>query len=187
MRSKVFSILTFCLLSAQVFAQYTLSGTIRSAEDSTVVRECVIYLNDGSETAVSDGYGRFVFNDVANGDHMLHFMSTEFVYLQLPVTISSQNKIIRASLLPRTQMLAEIMITDAQSGFGFTRMHSVENMGIYEGKKSEVIIPEQLVANMSTNNARQIYARVAGLNIWENDGGGLQLSIGGRGLDPNRT
>jgi Fe(3+) dicitrate transport protein len=25
------------------------------------------------------------------------------------------------------------------------------------------------------------------LNIWENDGGGLQLSIGGRGLDPNRT
>ncbi|MFC7670651.1 hypothetical protein ACFQT0_27180 [Hymenobacter humi] len=28
---------------------------------------------------------------------------------------------------------------------------------------------------------------MAGLNIWENDQGGLQLSIGGRGLDPNRT
>ena len=54
-------------------------------------------------------------------------------------------------------------------------------------KKSEVIIPEQLVANLATNNARQVYSRVAGLNIWENDGAGLQLSIGGRGLDPNRT
>ena len=60
-------------------------------------------------------------------------------------------------------------------------------MGIYEGKKSEVIIPEQLVANLATNNARQVYARVAGLNIWENEGAGLQLSIGGRGLDPNRS
>ncbi len=60
-------------------------------------------------------------------------------------------------------------------------MGSVENMGIYEGKKSEVIIPDQLVANTSTNNARQLYSRVAGLNIWENDGAGLQLSIGGRG------
>jgi Fe(3+) dicitrate transport protein len=36
------------------------------------------------------------------------------------------------------------------------------------------------------NNARQIFAQVVGLTINESYGG-LQLSIGGRGLDPNRT
>ena len=42
-------------------------------------------------------------------------------------------------------------------------------------------------ANLATNNTRQIYARIPGLNIWEYDRGGLQLGIGGRGLSPNRS
>jgi Fe(3+) dicitrate transport protein len=42
-----------------------------------------------------------------------------------------------------------------------------------------------LTANKATNNARQIFAQVVGLTI--SSDGGLQLSIGGRGLDPNRT
>ena len=43
------------------------------------------------------------------------------------------------------------------------------------------------MANLASNNARQIYSQVAGLNIFQNDDAGLQLNIGGRGLDPNRT
>lgn len=37
------------------------------------------------------------------------------------------------------------------------------------------------------NNTRQIYARIPGVNIWENDGTGAQVSIGLRGLNPNRS
>lgn len=187
MTSKVFNIFFLCVAWTQVHAQYTLSGTLSSREDSTRIKACVIYLNDGKQTAITDHYGRFQFQDLANGEHTLHFTSMEFEYLQLAVEIAGENKIIRVQLQPRTQVLAEVMITDAQTTFGFTRMRPVESMGIYEGKKSEVIIPDQMVANLSTNNARQIYNRVAGLNVWENDGAGLQLSIGGRGLDPNRT
>jgi Fe(3+) dicitrate transport protein len=43
------------------------------------------------------------------------------------------------------------------------------------------------MANLASNNARQIYSQIAGLNIYQNDDAGLQLNIGGRGLDPNRT
>jgi Fe(3+) dicitrate transport protein len=50
-----------------------------------------------------------------------------------------------------------------------------------------VILLDQSTANLASNNARQIYSQVAGLNIYQNDDGGLQLNIGGRGLDPNRT
>ena len=187
MRSKVFSVIFSCILSLPCYAQYRLSGTVASGEDSTVVRECIVYLDAGNQTAMTDTRGRFVFEDVAGGDHILHITSNGFRYLQVAVSIEGVDKSLRIYLDPRTETLEEVMITDAQTSFGFTRMRSVENTGIYEGKKSEVIIPEQLVANLSTNNARQVYSRVAGLNIWENDGAGLQLSIGGRGLDPSRT
>ena len=187
MRSKAFNIIICCLLSIPAFGQFRLSGTVLSKEDSTLIRECTVYLNDGKETAITDGYGRFVFNDVSSGDHMLHFTSTEFEYVPLAVHVSNEDAFVRVFLSPRTQTLGEVLITDANASSGFTRMRAVENTGIYEAKKSEVIIPEQLVANLATNNARQVYSRVAGLNIWENDGAGIQLSIGGRGLDPNRT
>jgi Fe(3+) dicitrate transport protein len=70
---------------------------------------------------------------------------------------------------------------------GFTRLKDVEGTAIYAGKKTEVIIMKNLVGNKATNNSRQIYSKVAGLNIWENDGAGIQLAIGGRGLNPNRV
>ena len=41
--------------------------------------------------------------------------------------------------------------------------------------------------NLASNNARQIYNQIPGLNIYQNDDAGIQLNIGGRGLDPNRT
>ena len=187
MKLKGFKILLMCFITVNAFSQYRLSGIITSAEDTTAVKECIIYLNDDKQSAISDARGRFLFEDVSNGSYKLHFMTPEFKYETIEVIISNGDAFVRVALQPRNEILQEVMITDAQSGFGFTRMRSVESMGIYEGKKSEVIIPEQLVANTSTNNARQIYSRVAGLNIWENDGAGLQLSIGGRGLDPNRT
>ncbi len=63
----------------------------------------------------------------------------------------------------------------------------MEGTAIYEAKKSEVIVLSDVTANLATNNSRQIYSKVPGLNIWESDGAGLQLGIGGRGLSPNRT
>jgi Fe(3+) dicitrate transport protein len=85
-----------------------------------------------------------------------------------------------------TRRLKEVEVRDKKQGnFGF--MGQVDGMKIGAGKKTEIISIEQLTVNKATNNTRQVYAKVAGLNIFENDGSGLQLSIGGRGLDPNRT
>lgn len=167
-------------------AQYRLSGTV-TARDSSAVREITVMLNDGSNTTLTDRKGNFVFEDVANGEYVLHFTGEDYSYKGVAVTIKDRDQHVRVVVEDRNQVLDEVVVTDMPSNLGLTRMRSVEALGIYEGKKSEVIIPEQLVANLATNNARQLYSRVAGLNIWENDGAGIQLSIGGRGLDPNRT
>jgi Fe(3+) dicitrate transport protein len=66
-------------------------------------------------------------------------------------------------------------------------LSDVEGTSIFAGKKNEVVLVKQSMANLASNNARQIYSQVTGLNIYQNDDAGLQLNIGGRGLDPNRT
>lgn len=39
----------------------------------------------------------------------------------------------------------------------------------------------------STGNPRELFVKVPGLNIWESDGAGIQMGVGGRGLSPNRA
>ena len=185
-KSLVFSIILSLTCLIPVLAQHRLSGIVRGTGNEAVAG-CTVYLNNGNRQALTDSTGRFSFQELPNGRYVLQTTHPDFKAASVTTTITDQDQAIVISLSSRTETLNEVTVRDQQSDFGFTRMRGVESMGIYEGKKTEVIIPDQLVANLSTNNARQIYARVAGLNIWENDGAGLQLSVGGRGLDPNRT
>ncbi|MBN9297552.1 MAG: TonB-dependent receptor [Filimonas sp.] len=86
----------------------------------------------------------------------------------------------------KTRQLDSVTVTgSSQRAAG--KLRQVEGTSIYAGKKTEVINMANINANLATNNARQVYARIAGLNIWEYDGGGIQLGIGGRGLNPSRV
>ncbi len=186
MKLKVFSTFISCLISICGFAQYSVTGVVRSQKDSSAVSACIVFLND-SRKIQTDENGTFTFERIKNGSHTIRTSTDNFRSSQQTFTINGSDFRITIWVQSLDQNLDEVTVKEKQTDFGFSRLRGVENMAIYEGKKSEVINPEQLVANLSTNNARQIYARVAGLNIWENEGGGLQLSIGGRGLDPNRT
>lgn len=108
---------------------------------------------------------------------MVYRYCWSFLLFLLPICCSAQDTV---------RQLKAVDVRDRKGG-DFRSMNQVEGMKLTAGKKTELINVEQLTVNKSTNNARQVYAKVAGLNIFENDGSGLQLSIGGRGLDPNRT
>ena len=184
---KAFNILIFWLISTCSFAQYTITGTVYYTKDSTPVPACRVILNAKNATNLTNNRGDFSFKNLPKGEYLVQTILDNFKSIKEKVTITNQNVHLTIFLDSLHETLNEVVVREKQTDFGFTRMRAVEGLGIYEGKKSEVIIPEQLVANLATNNARQIYSRVAGLNIWENEGGGLQLSIGGRGLDPNRS
>jgi len=68
-----------------------------------------------------------------------------------------------------------------------TRMNVIDEMRIMSGKKNEVVLFQSLNADLSTNNYRQIMAKVPGVSIWESDGSGIQTSVSTRGLSPNRS
>lgn len=68
-----------------------------------------------------------------------------------------------------------------------THLGSIRGAAIFDGKKTELILMDEIVGNKATNNARQVFARVPGVTVWESDGGGIQMGIGARGLSPKRS
>ena len=83
--------------------------------------------------------------------------------------------------------LSEIQIIEDQSKNEMGRLPEIQGMTIYSGKKNEVIKVNTLDADLSTNNPRQVFGKVPGVTIWENDGSGIQTGISTRGLSPNRS
>ena len=66
-------------------------------------------------------------------------------------------------------------------------MSDLKDNVIYAGKKNDIILLSKINADLSTNNSRQIFAKVPGISIWESDGSGIQTSVASRGLNPNRS
>ena len=115
------------------------------------------------------------------------FLAEGFAYLEQEIDFSRKDKL--NIVIPTTVETLNEVVLDAKRKEVFTlkRMQDFEKTAIYAGKKTEVILVQQSMANLAANNARQIFNQVPGLNIYQNDDAGLQLHIGGRGLDPNRT
>lgn len=89
---------------------------------------------------------------------------------------------------PLEVALNEVVIQERRKIiYNLRQLRDVEGTAIYAGKKTEVVLLDNTLGNLAANNPRQIYAQIAGLNIYEGGDAGLQLNIGGRGLDPNRT
>ncbi|MBC7450589.1 MAG: TonB-dependent receptor [Cytophagales bacterium] len=165
---------------------YTISGHVRRPDTSVVSNADVFLKGTGYFTSTNQS-GHFHIHQVPPGTFILVINAGSLFHTDT-ITVSDHN--IHKNYLIDTLILASdvIEINDmSNETFGISRLNDVEGTAIYAGKKTEVIELKDVTANTATNNSRQIYARIAGLNIFENDGGGLQLGIGGRGLNPNRV
>ena len=117
----------------------------------------------------------------------LVFLAEGFEIFEKKLDVSRDKEVL-IILKPLVEDLSEVVISaKKREVFQLSRLKDFEKTAIYAGKKTEVILVEQSMANLASNNARQIYSQIPGLNIYQNDDAGLQLHIGGRGLDPNRT
>lgn len=167
----------------------TISGKVLDASSKLPIANASVYLENQNELIETDSEGSFLFSKVENG--ILYFTIYKENYTTKTENLTFENsQLVDVTILLEKLSLNinEIEIT-AKTGenFGVRKLRNVEGTAIYAAKKSEVIELQNVVANQATNNARQIYKAIAGVNVWESDGAGLQLSIGARGLDPNRT
>ncbi|WP_245652231.1 TonB-dependent receptor domain-containing protein [Rufibacter tibetensis] len=167
---------------------YSISGTITNMAGQQPAPKAEVLLAEKGQMVKADGQGHYLFQDLPAGTYTLTAFSYGLGSLTQQVTITNANVTLHFGLKPLEGVLKEVKVKGERArDLGISRLRSVEESAIYEGKKSEVIMMSEVTANLATNNSRQVFAKVAGLNIWESDGAGLQLGIGGRGLSPNRT
>lgn len=179
-------ILFFCV-NVSAFAQFSVSGQVVSKETNETIAYAEVYILDLGKSKVSDAEGNYEFTDIPAGTYEFAIFNLEYEVLKKQITIS-ENTRINFELELLGEQLSEVLITKRKEEvFALRNLKQVEGTAIYAGKKTEVVVMANLTTNTATNNARQIYAQVVGLNIYENNDGGLQLNIGGRGLSPNRT
>ncbi|WP_026837862.1 TonB-dependent receptor [Gillisia sp. JM1] len=185
MKLKVFSI--FFFFSLFMNAQYSLSGKVTSSETGQPVPNAEIWNKTTGKPTVANENGEFEFNSIKEGTYVFAVFSYEYEIIERELSITGNTKI-NFELSPLAESLNEVMITNRREQiFALRKLRKVEGTAIYAGKKSEVVVMDKVSANLAANNARQIYSQVVGLNIYDNGDAGLQLNIGGRGLDPNRT
>jgi Fe(3+) dicitrate transport protein len=186
--NKYIFIISCLLLCLNVSAQIgNINGKIID-QNSEPIQGASIILADSPFRANSDSNGNFQLTEIPFSNYDLVVFAFGNELFKKEITLNRKTIDVSVTLNSLEKSLEEVQIEGKKINvFGISRMNSVEDFGIYSGKKNEVVELEDMNINMSTNNARQVYSKITGLNIWESDGAGIQLGIGGRGLSPDRT
>jgi Fe(3+) dicitrate transport protein len=85
-----------------------------------------------------------------------------------------------------TQHLDEITVIGQKPKKTIETLPDVQKTFIWTGKKNEVISVQNVDANITEKTARQIFAKIPGVFVYDMDGSGNQMNISSRGLDPHR-
>lgn len=169
-------------------AQLSISGFVGDSLGKNPLSEVEVYLSKLDKKIKTDQQGKFLFKHLNPGTYELLFFSPSYELKKELVHLTEKDISLNIALSEITYEMSEVVIAQRREElFALKRLKEVEGTAIYAGKKTEVVLIDELTANISANNPRQIYSQVAGLNIYENNDAGLQLNIGGRGLDPNRS
>jgi Fe(3+) dicitrate transport protein len=154
--------------------------------EKAAAKTAVAFLNNTDQSFEADANGTIKIQPEVHGKHVITLFiegyqsRTEGVYTnQPPYTFE---------MTPLGEILQAVEIEDTKkSGTGHGYLRYIEVDGIYAAKKNEVIVPSDMAVNQASNNGRQLFAKVPGVNVQETDAGGLQMGVGARGLDPKRT
>ncbi len=184
---KEFKFLILLLLgSSFLHAQYTVRGKVTDTEGRPI-QQAEVYLNPTGSFVNTNLDGSFEFSELNSGSYTLVVFSFEYRVVEQELVVSADTEVV-VVLQPMGEELSEVVLTQERAKvFAVRKLRKVEGTSIFAGKKTEVVAVDLVTGNLAANNARQVYSQVVGLNIYDNGDAGLQLNIGGRGLDPNRT
>ncbi|HDZ05598.1 hypothetical protein LCGC14_0066980 [marine sediment metagenome] len=188
MRLKEFSfLLLLVFMSFPVFGQFSITGQVLDKEGEPIP-EAELYIKELERLETANSQGNYNLDNLSSGTYTLVVFAYEFEILEQDLDVNGNTTFNIVLQHLKTQNLSEVVLTQKREEvFALKQLKKVDGTAIYAGKKSEVVLLEGITGNLAANNPRQIYSQVVGLNIYDNGDAGLQLNIGGRGLDPNRT
>jgi Fe(3+) dicitrate transport protein len=174
-------------------------GEVRDASGAIVAGVKVVLLEAKTKRVVatveSSLEGSFAFSRLAAGEYILRAEQKDFTATETAlVVVANQRTSTRITLYPQGNNISVTVtaerwaapgVVDSFQGRG--RLEDVHGVQINTGKKTDVVLIDDLDANLAGNNQRQVFAKVPGISFWENDSSGVQLNLATRGLSPNRS
>lgn len=187
MRLKVFKYI-FLFYSFWINAQNTISGFVTDKiYNSPIEGVQIINPTNGDFLTITNNEGYYYYSTQFDSLELL-LIHESYINTRKKISFKDDNDIlINVGLYLKSIDLDEIELLDERNNiFQLEYLTDVYENSIFSGKKNELIISESK-SGKSINNARQMYNQTVSLNIYQTDDAGLQLNIGGRGLDPRRT
>lgn len=164
----------------------SLNGQVIS-ESEQAIAGVEVFHHESAQVVITDEEGLFEFKIAELATQSFTLFKEGYETKSLTVSFPETKDLVIQLKELSLDLNAIDIIAQREEFFAIKRLNDVEGTSIYSGKKTEVVIIDKVKANLAINKSRQVYAQVTGLNIYEGSEGGLQLNIGGRGLDPNRT
>lgn len=179
----VFTVILLFIYAAFGITQ-TVEGRVVDSKTNAVIQLLVKVENiNTQEISGLDTLGKFSIK--AKKHHILRITCLDYDTLQLKANSLEEFKVIK--LKPSFLNFDGIdILAKRYEDFGISLAPIVTKTRINYGK-GELILLKGTSGAQSKGNPREMFAKVPGLNIWESDGAGIQIGIGGRGLSPNRT
>jgi len=175
----------FILISFFGFSQTNYSGKVIDKLTKSPLANVSVYNSTENKLSKTNSDGLFHLVIESNNTEILFYIEG---YNLKSVIFSGNKNYSIIELNSQIEKLDEVIVrANKKKVFQIERLKDFEETYVYAGKKNEVILMDLSMANLASNNARQVYSQIPGINIFQNDDAGLQLNIGGRGLNPNRS
>lgn len=179
-------ILSLMLISASAWAQSPLQLEFVNP-DGQGVADARVEIPSRGMVDFTNANGRVLFEWTNSYSSEIRVFAIAAGYPYIDTTVTYTGSSIQLTFKQPRNSIGEVVIDARSDSNSRGQLRAIEGVAIYAGKKSEVIRPNAAPANLAINNAREIFSEVTGMNVWEGDESGIQLNIGGRGLNPNRA
>ncbi|MBC8109963.1 MAG: TonB-dependent receptor [Verrucomicrobia bacterium] len=196
MKATLLAICMFLSVIGNIFSQTTGQETSRKGSIRGVVLDKLkavaggisISLKGTYRGTISDEKGQFEIRQLSPGNYTLVLSGITIQTVEQTVTVrAGEITLTELSISENVTELQAVEVLGKTLGKGIDRLEEVEGVSVFAGKKTEVVSPARLDANVALNTMRQVFSKVPGISIWENDYSGIQINVGSRGLSPNRS
>ncbi len=173
------------LIISPLAAQTTfiIKGSIEDVKQQPIADAFVLLL-PGNEVVYTNKKGEFIFKNLTPQSYQLSINAVGYTAKDLTIELEEEIQTVKIILLPlEINFEQEVLVEEEE----YYLNPAISGVTLLSSKTIQVIDLEKTLGNVAANNARELYKTIPGLNIWENDNSGIQLNIGGRGLNPNRT
>ena len=188
MKSIFSTIFLLFVIPATAFSQKSgITGNITDNNKQAVAGANIV-LKGTVRGVQTNTEGKYNIEALKAGDYTLQVSSVGLKTQEFRFNLAeSESKILNIEMEDFTYALKGVDVTATRGVRGNERLAEVDGFTINATKKNEVIILDNINANLAMNNARQVFGRTPGISVWENDGSGIQLGVASRGLSPNRS